>query len=70
MHVDPTLYKVIKREMDSNQGIISQVLVAGKASGLGRAGVNTSPNAIQQYATNVGLKVSFCSDAGCFVPFG
>ena len=30
------MYKVVKRELDSGRGIVSQVIVAGKASGLGK----------------------------------
>jgi hypothetical protein len=56
-YADPILYKVIKREMDSQRGVVSQVIIAGKASGLGRQGENTSPNALNQYTVNVGLKV-------------
>lgn len=44
--------------MDSAKGVISQVIVAGKASGLGRAGEQTSPNNQLQYVANVGLKVN------------
>ena len=55
---DPTIYKVIKREMDSAKGVISQVIVAGKASGLGRAGEQTPHNSQLQYVANVGLKVN------------
>lgn len=55
---DPTIYKVIKREMDSAMGVISQVIVAGKASGLGRAGEQTPASSQLQYVANVGLKVN------------
>lgn len=55
---DPTIYKVIKREMDSAKGVISQVIVAGKASGIGRAGEQTSASSQLQYVANVGLKVN------------
>ena len=55
---DPTIYKVIKREMDSTMGIVSQVIVAGKASGLGRSGEQTSHSNMLQYVANVGLKVN------------
>lgn len=71
LHADPMLYKVIKREMDSQTGIISQVIIASKASGLGRQGENTSPNSMQQYAVNVGLKVRQHSTpcrSCCFFP--
>ena len=63
------LYKTIKREMDSQMGIISQVLITGKASGMGRAGAHTNDNFVQQYAANVALKVrssSHLSLVGCF----
>jgi hypothetical protein len=44
--------------MDSAMGIISQVIVAGKASGLGRQGEQTSFTSQLQYVANVGLKVN------------
>jgi hypothetical protein len=63
---DPTIYKVVKREFDSARGIVSQVIVASKASGLGflaqgrqgdpRSG--TMPQSQLQFAANVGLKVN------------
>jgi hypothetical protein len=61
---DPTTYKVVKRELDSQRGIISQVIVASKASGLGPQafgggrGPGTSPTSQLQYVANVGLKVN------------
>lgn len=60
------MYKVVKRELDSGRGIISQVIVASKASGLGSAAFQrqgdprsgTSPTSQLQYVANVGLKVN------------
>jgi eukaryotic translation initiation factor 2C len=39
-------------------GIVSQVIVASKASGLGRQGEQTSQSNMLQYVANVGLKVN------------
>ena len=61
---DPQLYKVIKRELDSSRGLVSQVIVASKASGLGPQAFGggprpgTSPSSQLQYVANVGLKVN------------
>jgi hypothetical protein len=61
---DPTTYKVVKRELDSQRGLVSQVIVASKASGLGPQafgggrGPGTSPTSQLQYVANVGLKVN------------
>jgi eukaryotic translation initiation factor 2C len=55
---DVQLYKLIKREMDCNRGILSQVMIMGKASGLGPQGSNIPVNRLQQYVLNVALKVN------------
>jgi hypothetical protein len=55
---DSMLYKLIKREMDCGHGIVSQVLIAGKASGLGHQGRGIGRNQLQQYIMNVSLKVN------------
>lgn len=52
------LYKLIKREMDCGHGIVSQVLIAGKASSLGHQGRQTGRNQLQQYIMNVSLKIN------------
>lgn len=44
--------------MDSMYGVVSQCIVASKASGLGRMGDATSERNILQYQANVGLKVN------------
>lgn len=58
VHADPMLYKLIKREMDCGHGIVSQVLIVGKASGLGQQGSRIGRNQLQQYIMNVSLKVN------------
>lgn len=44
--------------MDCGHGIVSQVLIAGKASGLGFQGSKIGRNQLQQYIMNVSLKVN------------
>lgn len=44
--------------MDCGHGIVSQVLIASKASGLGHQGRSIGRNQLQQYIMNVSLKVN------------